>query len=314
LARWRAIWVVVVLASSIATFEQVARAEQAVAMAEARQLFERGVELFSEENYPAALVAFQSSYELRESPVVLFNIAMCQRAIFRFPDAIDSFREYLRRWGEDVGRERRDEVEELVGEMNAQLLLLTVNVSVTGAEVLLDGELVGSAPLSEPLRLGPGEHVVEARAPGHDSARTELTVTGRGERAITLVPRPLHQTGRLRVTADAEGAQLVVDGEEPQQLPTELELSEGAHTIEVTAPDHEARNLEIEIAIGETHNLEVHLEPSEVEPGIEPVRRPWYATWWFWTAVGVVVTGGVVAGVVVGTAEDDWGAWDVRLP
>jgi tetratricopeptide (TPR) repeat protein len=29
---------------------------------------------------------------------------------------------------------------------------------------------------------------------------------------------------------------------------------------------------------------------------------PFYQTWWFWTVVGVVVVGGVVAGVVVGTA------------
>ncbi|MCB9638757.1 MAG: hypothetical protein H6727_07625, partial [Myxococcales bacterium] len=29
---------------------------------------------------------------------------------------------------------------------------------------------------------------------------------------------------------------------------------------------------------------------------------PFYQTWWFWTAVGVVVVGGVVAGVVVATA------------
>ena len=296
-------------------FLRPALAEQAAGMAEARRLFERGVELFSEESYPAALASFESSYALRESPVVLFNIAMCQRALFRFPDAIDSFREYLRRWGEGADRERRDEIAQLIEAMGAQLLLLSVNVSITDAEIMVDGELVGRTPLAEPLRLGPGEHVVEARAPGYEATREVVTVTGPGERDLTMTPQPLHSTGRLRVSADVEDARLSVDGETVGPLPAEVELSEGVHSIEVRAQDFEPRSEEIQVTAGETHNLELHLEPSEGEDvGIEPLRRPWYTTWWFWTAVGIVVTGGVVAGVVIGTNVGDWGEWEVQLP
>lgn len=42
-----------------------------------------------------------------------------------------------------------------------------------------------------------------------------------------------------------------------------------------------------------------------VEPIEAPSRRAWYRTWWFWTVVGVVVAGGVTAGVIAGTRPEE---------
>ncbi len=282
--------------------------------AEARRLFEQGVELFGQENYPAALATFEASYALRESPVVLFNIAMCRRALFRFPEAIDSFETYLQRWGEGLDPEQRAEVDALLAEMRARLFYLTVGASVDGAEVLVDGQRVGQVPLAGPVRLGPGEHVIEARAPQHEPVRERITVTGPGSRTLELTLRRQERPGRVRITADAEGARLRLDGEDRGSLPAELELAPGTYTIEVSAPGFTARREPIEVAAGENRSLELHLEPEAEPPPAEPPGRPWYRTWWFWTAVGLVVAGGVVAGAVAGTAERDWGTWDVRLP
>ena len=41
-----------------------------------------------------------------------------------------------------------------------------------------------------------------------------------------------------------------------------------------------------------------------------PGSPPFYKTWWFWTGVGVVVTGAVVTGGVLGTQ----GGRDDRMP
>jgi hypothetical protein len=37
---------------------------------------------------------------------------------------------------------------------------------------------------------------------------------------------------------------------------------------------------------------------------VESPRRPWYRTWWFWTAVGAVVLGGATAAVVLTLPEE----------
>jgi|GEM_PF-3607046 hypothetical protein len=39
----------------------------------------------------------------------------------------------------------------------------------------------------------------------------------------------------------------------------------------------------------------------------------WYKTWWFWTAVGVVVAGSVTTGVLMGSGQDGSGGWSVKV-
>lgn len=39
----------------------------------------------------------------------------------------------------------------------------------------------------------------------------------------------------------------------------------------------------------------------------------WYKTWWFWTAVGVVVAGSVTTGVLLGSGQDGSGGWSVSV-
>ena len=55
------------------------------------------------------------------------------------------------------------------------------------------------------------------------------------------------------------------------------------------------------------------IKPLLAEPPRRPriaASAPFYKTWWFWTGVGVVVTGAVVTGGVLGTR----GGGDVRMP
>ena len=62
---------------------------------EAENLFEKAVGLFQKEEYEAALENFKASYELKPIVGVLFNIAMCERALFRYADAIRTFEAFL---------------------------------------------------------------------------------------------------------------------------------------------------------------------------------------------------------------------------
>ena len=45
------------------------------AIAEARERYQRGIDLFEERNYDAAMAEFQRAYELTRNPAVLFNIS-----------------------------------------------------------------------------------------------------------------------------------------------------------------------------------------------------------------------------------------------
>jgi len=173
----------------------------------ARELFVQGVEAFGAEEYPAALEAFEASYEANPVNSVLYNIAMCQRALFRYADSIGSFERYLDRGGDRVSEERRAEVVELVAEMDARLGRLTIEVRPGSAEVLLDGEPV-PPDHREALRLTPGSHAVAARAPGFEELTREVEIEAGRLTAIALglVAVPLDDPpgdGGALVTGDA---------------------------------------------------------------------------------------------------------------
>jgi len=111
--RWAGAFVLALLLSSVAF---TAQAQQA---STAEGLFRQGGELFLHERYTEALEAYQRSYDLNPVNVVLYNIAMCQRALNRYGDAIDTFERYLSRGGDAIPGDRRQEVRDLIDEMRA---------------------------------------------------------------------------------------------------------------------------------------------------------------------------------------------------
>jgi hypothetical protein len=112
----------------------------------------------------------------------------------------------------------------------------TVDSHPPGAEVVIDGELQGITPLS--LALPAGQHLLEVRD-GTTSRSIPLmveagTLTAQYvELAPTVIPPA---TGRLEVTSDPPGAQVVMDGAPLGTTPLILEsLDVGEHEVSVSS-------------------------------------------------------------------------------
>lgn len=166
--------------------------------AEARRLFEEGVAALDREDYATALVAFQRARELSSRPILLYNIGMCQRALLRFPEAIASFRQFLIEAGRDATDDQRRQVVDLIAEMERSLSEVWVQANVDGAALFLDGRQVGSTPLVQPLRVGAGAHVIEARRPGYRDTRVAFDVMAGEDTQVQLALEalPTPATGR----------------------------------------------------------------------------------------------------------------------
>lgn len=180
-----------------------AQAEEAVptpspALVEARERVGRGEELFEQENYDAALVEFLRAYEMLDGhPMqyfVLYNVGQCYEQLFRYGQAMEFYRRYLA----DGGAEAEDaaEVRAKIGVLSGLLGTLHIQVSSSDAEVELgtfqvwvDESLVGEDQ-TEVLVPG-GNHVVEIRAEGFESARQEVQLPARSEQDLTFEIDPL---------------------------------------------------------------------------------------------------------------------------
>ncbi|MBN1772684.1 MAG: hypothetical protein JXB32_15550 [Deltaproteobacteria bacterium] len=143
---------------------------------EAGERFDRGVTFYDEGDFGAALAEFLRAYELTGHWGVLYNLGQVSSAMNRHVDSVRYFEGYLTDGGSEIEAPRRAEVEEKLGELRSRLATVTVTVDVAGAEVLLDDEIVGTTPLTDPIWVAAGPHVVVARHPEHGSERRSLTL------------------------------------------------------------------------------------------------------------------------------------------
>lgn len=124
---------------------------------------------------------------------------------------------------------------------------IVVNSPTPGAKVIVDGEERGTPPVvvQEPT---PGTHAIVVSAEGYqDHRQTCQTAPGR-DCTIDAELKPIGTS--VRVTSNAAGAQLFIDGELAGPVPFEGNVPVGAHRFEVRAPGHQP------------HLQQVHLRPQ----------------------------------------------------
>ncbi len=245
---------------------------QAQGEAAARAHYERGVALFDEGQFTAALAEFEAAYEASHRAPILFNIGQLEARLGRSVEAVDTLRRYLAEGGDAVSAERRALVEAEIATQSARIASVTASVTVPGATVSIDDVEVGTAPLPSALRVSAGEHVIAARADGFETARFRFRIAG-GESqtvALELVARSA-DAARLRLAVDVPGADVQVDGRSIGLSPIELPvgLAAGSHRIEVTRPGYVPFDRTIEVAAGTEATLSVDLtRASSSRPGV----------------------------------------------
>jgi hypothetical protein len=144
---------------------------------EAKRHFINGVHLFEDRNFASALVEFQASYELNPTAVALQNIAVCQKGLFRYADAIATLERMLREFGGQLSADDKKSAEDAIRDMNALLGSVLVKVDPPSARVSINDAPVEPALLAAPIRLAAGEYRIAAEAPGYERQEKVVTVS-----------------------------------------------------------------------------------------------------------------------------------------
>ncbi len=239
----------------------------------AKSLFMKGVDLFSEENLPEALAAFEESYAMRPKNSVLFNIGMCHKALFNYVESIRTFREYLKKGRGKIKSAQRKAAEEALARMEKLIGHLEVVEAPEGAEVTVDGVPVGTAPLLESLILDPGLHSVRVEKEGFETLQTKVTIAS--DATIKLKAALPLKKARLKIECkfDDDGdeqkdAFVYMDGEASGGCPYDDEVPAGRLEIVIKASGMEDFVTVVEVESGATMTISAVLEPIESE---EPV-------------------------------------------
>jgi len=291
------------LPASVAAQAQPAQPDQATRDA-ARLHFTAGREALTAERFEEALTEFRAANELIPAAPALYNVGICLRKLHRDVEALEIFRGYLTTYANpttDRDRQQRTEVENLVEEIQDTVGTVQVNVNVSGATVLVDGQVVGAAPLGHPVEVVAGPHTFRAEAEGYRPAEEAVRVEAGQQISVTLAPATLTTTATVNLSSNVPGAVATLDGETLGLLPFSGEVAAGVHQLMIRADGYETAQMPISLEAGQPFTRAVDLVASAEDGG---GGEPWYEKWWVWTIAGVVVAG-ATAGIVLGTVSGE---------
>lgn len=125
--------------------------------------FQRGVALFKDADFRAALIEFKKAYEIAPNYRVEYNIGQTCLELQDYGCALSAFQKYLGEGGSDVPAARKKEVEKEVTRLSSLVAHVRIVASKEGAEIAVDDVVVGRGPLSAPLLVGAGRHKFSAQ-------------------------------------------------------------------------------------------------------------------------------------------------------
>ncbi len=174
---------------------------------------------------------------------------------------------------------------------------VAISSMTKGAKVLIDDKLVGEVPLPGPVEIDANaRHTVQVQKRGY-SPYIDTVLPSNGQ--LIEVEADLVATGGIVRVSSRNGTlklQLLVDGRVAGFTPFDGDVPPGLHTLEARATGYlpETRSVDIKAGQEFTYDFDLKLVP---EPVVKE-DKSLLSRWWFWTAVGVVVVGGVAGGVL----------------
>jgi tetratricopeptide (TPR) repeat protein len=152
--------VALALVLGVAALAPVAHAQPAASAREAGKHFQRGVTLYNEADYRAALVEFQRAYDIAPNAAVLYNIGQTYFQLQNYAAALTTLQRYLSE--AETNASHRAEVEQTVDTLQSRVGKIAITASTPNCEIAVDDEPVGKTPLRDPVLVSVGRRKVTA--------------------------------------------------------------------------------------------------------------------------------------------------------
>ncbi len=161
--------------------------------AAAESLFQEGKALMAARNFSAACPKLAESQRLDPGSGTLTALALCHEGEGKTASAWAEFMEVVGTARKDGRIDREKFARSHAAALEGALSRLTIDVppsvsAVGGLGVRRDGEEVGQAAWGTPLAVDPGDHVIEASAPGKLAWKTTVRVGPQGDKQTVSVP------------------------------------------------------------------------------------------------------------------------------
>lgn len=276
------------LCLAIAGWGGVARAQE-----DAASIKKRGDVAIEAGRAAEALSAYRESYALSQDPALLYNLGRAYKLLGEDAEALASLEEFERKATPEL-RRLVPGLSKQIADLRAKVTTLVLACDVVGATVRLRDRTLGTCPMPPAVRVNAGKAHLEVTAEGRFPFVRDTDLPGGGVASFDVHLGSKATSGILAVRANVPHARVTVDGQVLGIAPVETIVAAGSHAIDVQRDGYKSTHTGAVLAAGERRTVDVSLES---ETGL-------LGRWWFWTAVGVVVAGGVALVVVLNTEKD----------
>jgi tetratricopeptide (TPR) repeat protein len=159
----------------------------------ARVHFKNGVDFYRERNFRAALIEFKRAYKAAPHYKLLYNLGQASLELQEDSSAIDYFTSYLEEGQNELDAERKREVAQTIVRLQARLGTAIISVDQPGAEIYVDQTLLGTTPLSGPMKVSVGRRRFTAVKHGFTTAERIMEVAAGDHVTIALELKPSTQ-------------------------------------------------------------------------------------------------------------------------
>jgi hypothetical protein len=196
--------------------------------AAARDLAIEGLKLADSERCGQAIEKLDRAEKLRHSPIVLGRLGECRIQVGKFVDGIEDLQRLLHESlpsnppaNLSHARERAQAALD-AAKPNLAYLAISVSGPTENVTVTLDGQSVSTLLLDRERPTDPGEHVIEATAPGYNKAIRRLAISAgeRQEVALKLTLDPQAQVAAPVSPAAGKPADDAVEAKPATTTPT----------------------------------------------------------------------------------------------
>jgi hypothetical protein len=235
---------IAVAASPVAVAQDKTKAAEYFALAQSAE---------RRSDWQAAIRNYEQAYKASPHPNVLYNIGLNYERLGKLRIAADYLLRYV---DKSPAAPDRDKVVLKVRKLRERPAEIRFNSKPSGAEIYLDGEKIGTAPVTHELS---GSHDVFAMIDGERSRSRRVNVEF-GE-AYHIELRIGSKPGRLTVRASVKDAEIQVDGVVVGRAPFSDMVDPGEHTVVVSAPGYKPATRKVEVPPQGSEQITATLEP-----------------------------------------------------
>jgi PEGA domain len=163
---------------------------------EARSKFDEGGRLFKESRFAQARDAFLAAYATSGEPRVLYNVAVCDKALGRYARAILTLRKSLAATDRPLPADYTQRAAETIATLSRYVAFVPVEANVEGATITVDGEPLRENPM--PMETGP--HTVVATKEGYEPVTRQVDIVAGDAQAVRLELDAATTPGLAKVT------------------------------------------------------------------------------------------------------------------